>query len=55
MLFRSLSGQYHMLKEVDVVKSNGQENGSAGSKIGAPGYNVGGEVLTGSIGARMMF
>lgn len=50
-----LSAQYHMLKEVDVVKSSGQENGSAGSKIGAPGYKIGGEVLTGSIGARMMF
>jgi len=38
-----------------VVKTSGQENGSAGSKIGAPGYKIGGEVLTGSIGARMMF
>ncbi|PIP89108.1 MAG: hypothetical protein COW01_16125 [Bdellovibrionales bacterium CG12_big_fil_rev_8_21_14_0_65_38_15] len=50
-----VSAQYHMLKELDVVKTSGQENGSAGSKIGAPGYKIGGEVLTGSIGARMMF
>ena len=50
-----LSAQYHMLKELNVSKTSGQENGSAGSKIGAPGYKIGGEVLTGSIGARMMF
>lgn len=47
--------QYHMLSETTVTKSTGQENGNAGNKIGAPGYKIGGEILTGSIGARMMF
>lgn len=47
--------QYHMLEDKKVTKSANQEDGSAGSKIGAPGYSVGGHVLTGSLGARMMF
>lgn len=49
------SVQYHMLKEKSVNKTPGEEDGSAGSKIGAPGYKIGGEILTGSIGVRMMF
>lgn len=47
--------QYHMLKQQNVSKTPGEEDGTSGSKIGAPGYKIGGEVLTGSLGARMMF
>lgn len=49
------SAQYHMLQEKTVTKTTGEEDGSAGSKIGGPNYTIGGSVLTGSIGARMMF
>lgn len=49
------SFQYHMLKQQNVQKTAGEEDGTSGSKIGAPGYKIGGEVLTGSLGARMMF
>lgn len=52
-----LSGgvQYHMLEEVNVAKSANQENGSSGSKIGAPGYKVGGTVIAASGGLRIKF
>lgn len=42
-----LSGalQYHHLFEETVTKTANQENGSAGQKIGAPGYTIGGHVL----------
>ncbi|MBT5095197.1 MAG: hypothetical protein HOM21_13170 [Halobacteriovoraceae bacterium] len=51
----SMAAQYHKLKEKTVVKSANEENGSAGSKIGAPGFNVGGTILVGSFGANIAF
>ncbi|MBK24470.1 MAG: hypothetical protein CME70_10785 [Halobacteriovorax sp.] len=52
-----LSGgiQYHKLEEVNVVKTSNQENGNSGSKIGAPGYKVGGSVIAASGGLRIKF
>ena len=48
-----LSMQYHSLKDHNVVKSSLQENGSLGDKIGAPGYKIGGQILTGTLGVRI--
>jgi hypothetical protein len=47
--------QYHMLKEITVVKTAGLENGNAGNKIGSPGYKVGGSVMVGSVGMNISF
>jgi hypothetical protein len=47
--------QYHALTEKRVEKTTGQENGSAGSKIGAPGYTIGGKVIMVGIGANILF
>ena len=49
------SVQYHMLEEVNVVKTANQENGNSGSKIGAPGYKIGGEVIAAGGGFRVKF
>lgn len=49
------SFQYHKLEDVKVTKANLQENGSAGEKIGGPGYTIGGHILAGSIGAMFNF
>jgi hypothetical protein len=40
-----LAIQYQKLKEKQVLKSTGQENGTAGDKIGAPGYTIGGQSM----------
>ncbi|MBI2520539.1 MAG: hypothetical protein HYV97_08975 [Bdellovibrio sp.] len=47
--------QWHQLEDRTVVKSANQENGSGGSKIGAPGYKVGGDVYMASIGLKVAF
>jgi hypothetical protein len=49
------SFQYHHLQDKRVVKSANQENGSAGSKLGAPGYDLGGYILAGSVGVKFNF
>ena len=51
----SASGQYHTLRERQIVKSPGQENGNPGDKIGSPGYPLGGRVLTGKLSAKIVF
>lgn len=40
-----LAFQYHKLKQKQVLKTPGQENGSNGDKIGAPGYTIGGQSM----------
>jgi hypothetical protein len=40
----SIAYQFHYLKEVHVWKTPGLENGSAGRKIGAGGYRIGGNI-----------
>jgi len=50
-----VSAQYHKLSNLKVVKTTGQENGSAGQKIGAPGYNIGGHVIMVMTGIRVLF
>ncbi|WP_127718177.1 OmpP1/FadL family transporter [Halobacteriovorax sp. HLS] len=49
------SFQYHMLEELNVVKSANLESGGAGNKIGSPGYKVGGSVMVGSLGMNISF
>ncbi len=46
---------YQHLVEKDVTKTTGQENGTAGEKIGSPGYKIGGYVLVGAMGASITF
>ena len=46
----SLGLSYQMLKETNVIKKTGQENGQSGRKIGAPGYQIGGNIYTASLG-----
>ncbi|MDH5581756.1 MAG: hypothetical protein OEY33_07600 [Bdellovibrionales bacterium] len=45
----SLSAQYQQLIEKKVTKSAGIESGGSGSKLGSPGYTIGGNIL--SVGA----
>ncbi len=47
--------QYHHLLDKHVTKADGQENGTAGVKLGAPGYDVGGYILAGTFGAKFNF
>ena len=47
--------QYHHLETKKVTKTAGQENGSAGNKLGAPGYEIGGFILTANLGVKFNF
>ena len=47
--------QYHHMMDKHVTKSANQENGTAGPKIGAPGYDIGGYILAGSMGVKINF
>lgn len=47
--------QYHKLKDKHVTKSSGQENGTAGDKLGAPGYDIGGYILSANAGIKFNF
>lgn len=47
--------QYHKLKDKHVTKTPGQENGTAGDKIGAPGYDIGGYLLSANFGIKFNF
>lgn len=49
------SFEYHKLKDQDVIKSTNTESGTSGVKIGAPGYNIGGNVMSGSFGVKFNF
>mgnify|MGYP002880405245 CR=1 FL=1 len=49
----SLGLSYKKLKDRTIVKSSGQENGISGRKIGAPGYNIGGNIKTISLGIEL--
>lgn len=49
------SVQYHHLQSKTVVKTTGQENGAAGQKIGAPGYELGGYIISAALGAKFNF
>ncbi len=51
----TLSYQLKKLNEVTVEKAPGQENGDAGSKIGAPGFTIGGEVSNINLGLSVEF
>ncbi|MDO9184088.1 MAG: hypothetical protein Q7U04_16865 [Bacteriovorax sp.] len=47
--------EYHSLVEKHVTKSTGQEDGSAGNKIGAGGYDISGHVIAASLGIKFNF
>lgn len=47
--------EYHKLKNKQVTKTTTEENGSAGSKIGSPGYTIGGKIMAGSFGIKFNF
>lgn len=49
------SFQYHKLASKRVTKSPGMENDQAGDKIGAPGYDIGGHIVAGSVGLKFNF
>ncbi len=51
----SFSGQYHHLVDKTVTKTTLDEQGGAGSKIGAPGYKIGGAVINSSVGLKVYF
>ncbi len=47
--------QYHHLLDKHVTKAGGQENGTAGPKLGAPGYDIGGYILAAAFGVKFNF
>ena len=49
------SFQYHKLQSKRVTKTTGMENDQAGEKIGAPGYDIGGHMIAGSVGLKFNF
>ena len=49
------SFQYHKLASKHVTKTPGMENDQAGDKIGAPGYDIGGHIIAGSVGLKFNF
>lgn len=46
----NVAAQAHLLKTQDISKTSGNELGAAGSKIGSPGYEAGGQIYALSIG-----
>lgn len=49
------SFQYHHLLEQKVTKTPNQEDGTAGTKLGGPGYDIGGYILSGNMGVKFNF
>ena len=49
------SFEYHQLQEKQVTKTANEENGSAGQKIGAPGYTIGGSIMAATFGIKFNF
>jgi long-subunit fatty acid transport protein len=49
------SVEYQQLEKKHVTKSSGQEDGTAGSKIGAGGYDIEGSALASSFGIKFNF
>ena len=49
---REVSGKFVLLLYFFPM---GQENGSAGNKLGAPGYEIGGYILTANLGVKFNF
>lgn len=47
--------EYQQLENSRVNKTDGQENGSAGPKIGAGGYDIGGYVIAAAFGIKFNF
>ncbi len=51
----NLGGQVHVLEEKQISKSANEEDGTSGSKIGAPGYTAGGTVTMITSGIKVEF
>jgi hypothetical protein len=49
------SVEYQKLQKLHVEKTTGQENGTAGSKIGAGGYDIAGNIISASLGVKFNF
>ena len=49
----NLAVSYEAFENMNVTKSSGQENGQSGRKIGAPGYAIGGNFMTVSLGVNV--
>ena len=47
--------EYHLLQTENVTKSTNDELGNAGSKIGAPGYTIGGHLISAAAGLKFNF
>lgn len=47
--------QYHKLQDKRVTKSPNQEDGTTGLKIGAPGYDLGGNIIAAALGVKFNF
>ena len=53
MLKASLGVAHEILENMRVTKESGQENGLSGRKIGSPGFDIGGNITTVSIGLEI--
>ena len=51
----AISAQYQHLEKVQVTKTSGQEDLSAGTKIGGPGYLIGGNIISTIFSAKIIF
>jgi hypothetical protein len=49
------SFEYQQLENKQVIKTANQENGASGTKIGAPGYQISGHIITSSLGIKFNF
>lgn len=47
--------QYHQFKDRTVTKTDGQENGEVGEKIGSTGYKLGGSAMAAGLGMTLLF
>jgi hypothetical protein len=47
--------EYHQLQDKTVTKTANQENGNAGVKLGSPGYQIGGSILSSAAGIKFNF
>lgn len=54
-IFLDLHAQYHYLVRQHISKAPGTETGGTGTKIGAPGYNIGGYIYGGGFSLSAAF
>lgn len=54
-IFLDLHAQYHRLVQAHITKSPGTETGQTGTKVGAPGYDIGGNIYGGGFSLSANF